>query len=206
MTSASVATMAERPAVTLAAFGLASGILSATLGFMFEPPWLEPIADLFWLEPGMMPIGLFYGVALGLGLMLCTGRQLAAPLVLVTTLYRLERRHPYRHCIVKLGDGTPDTPRNLVAGVAAGAIGAGLTHIGATPVRRRAAPACAASRSPRGRRAYAARSIAWKKRRSSARTLLFVWQPAVAFCIGLGMPRRERAALGPPATSAPRRP
>jgi len=71
--------MAERPAVTLAAFGLASGILSATLGFMFEPPWLEPVAALFWLEPGMMPIGLFYGVALGLGLMLCTGRQLAAP-------------------------------------------------------------------------------------------------------------------------------
>jgi hypothetical protein len=205
MTSASVATMAERPAVTLAAFGLASGILSATLGFMFEPPWLEPIAALFWLEPGMMPIGLFYGVALGLGLMLCTGRQLAAPFVLITTLIAWSAAIHTAIAIVKLGDGTPDAPRNLVAGVAAGAIGAGLTHIGATPV-------AAALRSLRGIALTTAVGAICgalycleEMKIIPARTLYVVWQPAVAFCIGLAM-TGAFAALTPSATSAPRQP
>ena len=34
----------------------------------------------------MMPIGFFYGVALAVGIALCTGRPWAAPLVLITTL------------------------------------------------------------------------------------------------------------------------
>src|SRR5262245_31922655 len=137
MPSVSVATMGERPALTLATLGLVSGILSATLGFMFEPEWLEPVANLFWLEPGMVPIGALYGVALGLGFAVCTGRQWAAPLVLITTMIAWSAAIHAAIAIVKLGDGTPDAPRNLLAGVAAGAIGAALTHIGAIPVAAR---------------------------------------------------------------------
>ena len=163
MTSVSVATMGERPALTLAALGLVSGILSATLGFMFEPEWLEPVANLFWLEPGMVPIGVFYGVALGLGIALCTGRQWAAPLVLITTMIAWSAAIHTAIAIVKLGDGTPDAPRNLVAGVAAGAIGACADAHRRDAGRSRAAPLAPGSGLPRPSARCAVRSIAWRR-------------------------------------------
>ena len=136
--------------------------------------------------------------------MLCTGRQLAAPLVLITTLIAWSAAIHTAIAIVKLGDGTPDAPRNLVAGVAAGAIGAGLTHIGATPV-------AAALRNLRGIALTTAVGAVCgalycleEMKIVPARTLYIVWQPAVAFCIGLAMAGAS-AALAPPATSAPRR-
>jgi hypothetical protein len=176
--------MGERPALTLAALGLISGILSATLGFMFEPEWLEPVANLFWLEPGMVPIGTFYGIALGLGIALCTGRRWAAPLVLVTTMIAWSAAIHTAIAIVKLGDGTPDAPRNLVAGVAAGVIGAALTHIGATPVsaglRRFAGLGLTTAAGALCGALYCLEEM----HLIPSRTLYVVWQPAVAWCIG----------------------
>ena len=64
----------------------------------------------------MVPIGVFYGVTLGLGIALCTGRQWSAPLVLITTMIAWSAAIHTAIAIVKLGDGTPDAPRNLVAG------------------------------------------------------------------------------------------
>jgi hypothetical protein len=204
MASLSVATMGQRPAQALAGLGVISGILSATLGFMFEPPWLEPIANLFWLEPGMVPIGAFYAVALSVGIALCTGRLWAAPLVLITTLIAWSAAIHTAIAIVKLGEGTPDAPRNLLAGVAAGTIGAALTHLGATP-------AAAALRRFFGLGLTTAVGglcgtlyCLEEMHIVPARTLYIVWQPAVAFCIGLAMtgsPGRPKRA----ATSAARR-
>ena len=199
MASVSVATMGERPALTLAALGLVSGILSATLGFMFEPEWLEPVANLFWLEPGMVPIGVFYGVALGLGIALCTGRQWAAPLTLVTTMIAWSAAIHTAIAIVKLGDGTPDAPRNLVAGVAAGAVGAALTHVGVTPIavglRRFAGIGLTTAAGTLCGALYCLEEM----HLIPSRTLYVVWQPTVAWCIGL-------ALSGSSPISAPHRP
>ena len=205
MASVSVATMGERPALTLAAFGLISGILSGTLGFMFEPEWLEPVANLFWLEPGMVPIGAFYGVALGLGIALCTGRQWAAPLVLITTMIAWSAAIHTAIAIVKLGDGTPDAPRNLVAGVAAGAIGAALTHLGATPVaaglRRFAGLGLTTAVGALCGALYCLEEM----HLIPSRTLYVVWQPAVAWCIGLAISGSSTAFVPAATTSEPHR-
>jgi hypothetical protein len=197
--------MGERPALTLAALGLISGILSATLGFMFEPEWLEPVANLFWLEPGMVPIGTFYGVALGLGLALCTGRQWAAPFTLLTTMIAWSAAIHTAIAIVKLGDGTPDAPRNLLAGVAAGAIGAALTHIGVTPIAAGARRLAGIGLTTGVGAICGALYCLEEMHLIPARTLYVVWQPAVAWCIGLAMSSAS-TALMPDATSEPRRP
>ena len=205
MASVSVATMGERPALTLAALGLISGILSATLGFMFEPEWLDPVAKLFWLEPGMVPIGVFYGVALGLGLALCTGRQWAAPLVLVTTMIAWSAAIHTAIAIVKLGDGTPDAPRNLLAGVAAGAVGAALTHLGMTPVaaglRRFAGLGLTTAAGTLCGALYCLEEM----HLIPSRTLYIVWQPAVAWCIGLALSGSSTALASAAPTSEPHR-
>ena len=205
MASVSIAAMGQRPDLTLAAFGVVSGILSATLGFMFEPEWLKPVANLFWLEPGMVPIGVFYGVALGLGIALCTGRQWAAPLTLVATMIAWSAAIHVAIAVVKLGDGTPDAPRNLLAGVAAGAVGAALTHIGVTPLaaglRRIASFGLTTLAGTLCGTLYGLEEM----HVIPARTLYIVWQPAVAWCVGLAI-AGSPAGLASGATSVPRRP
>jgi hypothetical protein len=204
MTSVSVAMMGERPALTLAGFGLISGILSATLGFMFEPEWLEPIANLFWLESGMVPIGAFYGICLGLGIALCTKRRWAAPLTLLAIMIAWSAAIHTAIAIVKLGDGAPDAPRNLLAGVAAGAIGAALTHLGVMPVAAGTRRLMGIGLTTAVGALCGALYCLEEMHVIPSRTLYVIWQPAVAFCIGLAMAGAP-AGLEATATSAPRR-
>jgi hypothetical protein len=205
MASVSVDVWRDRPAAILAVFGAISGVLSATLGFMFEPPWLEPVARLFYLEAGMMPIGLFFGVALGLGLAFCTGRLWAFPLVLITTLIAWSAAIHTAQSIAGIGEAGTNHARNLVSGLAAGAIGAALTYAGSIPVS-------AALRRPAG---IALATVVggvcgllfWlgELHVISDRLLYIVWQPAVAACIGLALAGMS-SMLAPTATSALRRP
>ena len=77
----------QRPADTLGAIGLISGILSAIWGQTYELKPLQPVAMLFFLDSGALLIGLFYGVAMGIGMAAWARKLWAAPVVLVTTMY-----------------------------------------------------------------------------------------------------------------------
>ena len=179
----------DRPADTMAALGLISGILSAAWGqtFSFEP--LQPLAVVFFLDGGALPIGFFYGVAMAIGIAVWTRKPWAAVVVPITTMYAWSAAI---HTAVRLQRNTGDDAHLVAASLAAGAVGAGLTYIGcalfAADLRRpwwRLALTCAVGAAVGmffylGERKYV-----------DERLLYFVWQPAVAFCIGLGLPRRS---------------
>src|SRR5262249_8552321 len=131
MAGVSVAAMQDRTALILGGLGLLSGIMSAAYGFTFEPEWLQPIARLFFLESGMVPIGAYYGIALGLGVALVTGRLWAAPLLLITTMIAWSAALHAAIPIIKFGANGTEPMRNVVAGLLSGAIGAAVTYVGA---------------------------------------------------------------------------
>jgi hypothetical protein len=202
MDSSSVATLRDKPAVTLAGFGLVSGLLSATIGEMFEPAWLAPVARLFYLDPGTMPIGAYYGIAFGLGLALCTGKLWAAPLQLVTILIAWSAA--IHTALAIFGDGGIDNMRKLLAAIAAGAVGAGLTHVGAAlvvPSLRR--PSAIALTTAVGALCGVLHFLG-ELQLVPSWLLYVVWQPAVAYGIGLAV--AGTSPLAGPATSVAHRP
>jgi nicotinamide riboside transporter PnuC len=182
----------QRPADTLGALGLISGILSAIWGQTYELKPLQPLAMLFFLDSGALLIGLFYGVAMGIGMAAWARKVWAAPVVLVTTLYAWSAAI---HTAIRLQSTGDDDPHLVAASVLAGAVGAGLTHLGcslfAADLRRppwRIALTCVVGAVAGilfylGHRKYV-----------DERLLFFVWQPVVAFCIGLGLPRQSQTA------------
>jgi hypothetical protein len=181
----------DRPADTLAALGLVSGTLSALLGqaFILEP--LRPLARLFLLEPAVLPIGFFYGAALALGIAMWLRRPWALLVVPVTTMYAWSAAI---HTAVRLQENAGGDPRLVAASLSGGAVGAGLTHLGCAllvpGLRRpwwRFALTCAVGAAV-GMLFYLG-----ERRYIDERVLYFVWQPAVAFCIGLGLPRGRQA-------------
>ena len=52
-------TLRNRPAGTMAALGLLSGVLSAGWGQTYDLEALQPLAIVFLLAPGALPIGFF---------------------------------------------------------------------------------------------------------------------------------------------------
>ena len=118
------ASLHERPAAILAALGLLSGILSATWGQTYDLEALRPVAKLFLLDPGALPIGVFFGVALGLGMAAWAGKAWAGLFVLVTTLYAWSAAV---HTAIRLESNTGDDPHLIAASLCAGAVGAGIT-------------------------------------------------------------------------------
>jgi hypothetical protein len=187
MASLSVASLRVRPELALTAFALISGIFSGVFGTMFEPAWLDPIARLFALSSGMMPIGLAFGVALGLGLSLCSGRQWALPWMILVVLIAWSAATNLAVWIVQVGEGGTDNLRNVLAGLGAGAVGALLTHAGATLVspRLRRLPAIALTT---GVGCIAGVIFALGERSIvPPGTLYVIWQPAVAYCMGMAM-------------------
>ena len=181
----------QRPADALALLGLVSGLLSGFFGANLELPALQPLATLFFLDAAMLPIGVFYGVAMALGIALLTRKPWAALLV-VTTIYAWSAA---LHTAIRLQRNTGDDAHLIAASLGAGAVGAGLTHLGcalfAADLRRppwRIALTC-------GVGAIAGLLFYLGERKYlDERLLFFVWQPAVAFAIGLGLPRQGKSA------------
>jgi hypothetical protein len=174
----------EPPAVTLAGLGLVSGILSATIGLDIELAWLRPVGMAFFLDAGPVPIGFFFGLAVALGLWMSTGRWWTLPVLPVTTMYAWSAAI---QVAIRLQRTADDDPHLIAASLAAGAVGAGITHLGcaifAPELRRplRIAATCAVG-------ALAGMLFFMGQRKMLDDRLLFlIWQPAVALCIGLGL-------------------
>lgn len=180
-----------RPAATFAALGLASGALSALWGLQFKLEMLQPLAYVFLLDPGALAIGFFFGMAIAIGFWLSTGRVWALPALLVTTMYAWSFAI---HTAIRLQRNKDDDLHLVAASLCAGAVGAGLTHLGcalfAAELRRpwRIALTCAVGAAA-GMLLYL-----YHRRYVDERLLYVVWQPLVAFCIGSGLGRRTETA------------
>ena len=99
------------------------------------------------------------------------------------------------HTAIRLQRNTGDDVNLVAASLGAGAVGAGLTHLGcslfAADLRRpwwRLALTCAVGA------AFGMFFYLGERKIVDERLLYFVWQPAVAFCIGLGLPRQSPSA------------
>ena len=181
----------SRPEITMAAFGLASGVLSAIVGMDLELAWLRPLAAVFFLDAGPVPVGFFFGAAIALSLWMATGNVWALPVLPVVVMYAWSAAI---QVAIRLQRNTDDDPHLIAASLAAGAVGAGLTHLGAAlfaPELRR--PARVALTCLVGALAGLL-LFAGQRKWVDARLLFAIWQPAVAFCVGLGLARRAARA------------
>jgi hypothetical protein len=184
-------TLSSRPAGTLAALGLLSGFLSAGWGQTYDLEMLQPLAMVFLLAPGALPMGFFFGTALGIGMALWARKPWIAIAVLITTMYAWSAAV---HTAVRLQRNRGDDAHLIVASLCAGALGAGLSHLGcslfAVELRR---PWRIALTGTAG--ALLGMLFYMGERKIVDERLLYlVWQPAIAFCIGLGLPRQSRHA------------
>jgi hypothetical protein len=180
----------QRPALAMAGLGLLSGLLSATIGYDLEFTWLKPVGAIFFLDAGPVPVGVFFGVAMALGVWMTTASAWALPVVPVVAMYAWSAAI---QVAIRLQRSADDDPHLIAASLAAGAVGAGITHAGcaifAPQLRRpaRIALTCAVG-------ALVGLLLYMGQRKWVDDRLLFLlWQPAVAFCIGLGIPSPRRA-------------
>ena len=181
----------DRPDITMAGLGLVSGVLSATVGYDLEIAWLKPVAPLFFLDVGPMPVGFFFGAAVAFGIWWWTRNPWSVPALLVTTMYAWSAAI---QIAIRLQRNVDDDPHLIAASLAAGAVGAGLTHAGCALFSRglrqpmRIAVTC-------GVGALFGLLFFFGQRKFIDERLLFVvWQPVVAFCIGMALAERNREA------------
>jgi hypothetical protein len=182
----SVGSWRQRAALAMAGLGLLSGLVSATVGLDLELAWLRPVGAIFFLDAGPVPIGFFFGAAVALGVWMATANAWALPVMPVVVMYAWSAAI---QVAIRLQRNADDDPHLIAASLAAGAVGAGITHLGgailAPNLRRpaRIAVTCAVG-------ALAGLLFYLGQRKWVDERLLYVvWQPAVAFCIGLGLGR-----------------
>src|SRR5262245_19707061 len=183
--------LCRRPGALLMGFGLISGGLSATWGQSFMLGQLQPLGTVFLLDPSPLPIGFFHGAAVGLGMALAMRKTWAAIVVPVTTMYAWSAAV---HTAIRLQRNTGEDAQLVAASLCAGAVGAGLTHLGcslfASDLRWpwRICLTCTVG-------AVAGMLFFLGERKVLDERLLYlIWQPAVAFCIGVWLPRRGDTA------------
>jgi hypothetical protein len=129
---------------------------------------------------------------MGVGIAAWTRKPWAALVVPITTMYAWSAAI---HTAVRLQRNAGDDAHLIAASLCAGAVGAGLTHLGcalfAVDLRRpwwRFALTCAVGA------AFGMFFYLGERKIVDERLLFLFWQPAVAFCIGLGLPRRSPSA------------
>jgi hypothetical protein len=187
----SIGSWRERPPTVMAGLGLVSGFASVAWGMSGSPnlEWLQPLATLFGLPPELMPIGFYFGAIIALGVWMWTRSLWAVPVLLITTMYAWSAAV---QVAIRLQRNAGDDPHLIAASLGAGAVGAGLTHLGCAvfgpELRRpmRIALTCLVG-------ALAGMLFYLGERKFIDERLLYlVWQPAVAFCIGLGLTGRSQ--------------
>ena len=181
----------ERPDVTMAGFGLLSGIVSAgwATSTLFNLDWLQPVAALFALPPELLPVGLYFGAAVAAGIWMRTGNWWCIPVLLIATIYAWSAAI---QVAIRTQRHTGDDPHLLAASLAAGAVGAGLTHLACALFARelrgplRILVTCLVG-------AVAGMLFYLGERKLLSEWWLYViWQPAVAFSIGMGLASRAK--------------
>ncbi|RTL73333.1 MAG: hypothetical protein EKK41_00070 [Hyphomicrobiales bacterium] len=176
----------DRAAMILGGLGLVAGIASALLGTERPLDALQPLANLFLMHASLLPIGLCFAVAIGMGCWLVSRgpwHSLGAALV---TLYAWSGAV---HIAIRTQRNIGDEGHLVAASLAAGAFGAAVTHFGASvalPEARhwRALLVTIATGALFGLVFYAG-----ERGLIDRRALFVVWQPAVAFVIGLAAAR-----------------
>ena len=175
----------------MAGLGLVSGIASATWGLERELPYLQelqPLALVFGLAPEHLAIGFFFGAIIAFSLYLWTGNLWSLPVLPVTTMYAWSAAIQLG---IRLQRNSGEDLYLIAASLAAGAVGAGITHLGCAlfspGLRRlsRIALTCVVG-------ALAGMLLYMSERKMiEMRWLFIIWQPAVAFAIGLGLSRAQ---------------
>lgn len=183
------------PPVTLAGLGLVSGLLSAAWGTQtyMGAYYLEPVAKVFALVPDLLPVGVLFGGAMALGVWWFSGRLLCLPVVVVVTIYAWSAAV---QVAIRTQRHVDDDPHLLAASLGAGAVGAGITHLGcaifASGLRR---PARVLVTIAIG--ALAGLLLYASQRKYVGESWLYmIWQPAVAAAIGAGMSPNRQAQPG----------
>jgi hypothetical protein len=179
-------TLRQRPAALLMGLGLISGSLSAAWGETFTLGGLQPLGMVFLLDPAALPIGFFYGAALGLGMALALRQMWAAILVPVTTLYAWSAAV---HTAIRLQRNSGDDAHLVAASLCAGAVGAGLTHLGCSLFASNLRWPWRICVTATVGAAAGMLFFLGERKMLDERLLYVIWQPAVAFCIGLWLPR-----------------
>jgi hypothetical protein len=187
----SVAGRRRRLAPTMAAFGLVSGMASGWLlglGDAAEIAWLRPVAVVFGLPPSLLLMGVFFGAAVAAGVWLQTAKPWSVPVVLIATIYAWSAAI---QVAIRLQRTTGDDLHLIAACLGAGAVGAGITHLGCALFSRELRrPAWIALTLIVG--ALAGTLYYASQHKYVGDWLLYiVWQPAVAFTIGLGLGRGQ---------------
>jgi hypothetical protein len=182
-----IARAASRPPLLMAALGSLSGVLSAWIGFAFEPPWLAGVGGVFFLDAGMVPIGVLFAAAVGVGLAIATLRMVVLPVAAVATMYAWSAAI---HAATSIITDASDDVRLIVGCLAAGALGAAITHAGGALVlatlRRFSSLAVTTAVGAVLGLLYYAGERNW----FDGRLLFVVWQPATAYAIGAGLAKR----------------
>jgi hypothetical protein len=181
---------AARPPWALGALGLASGALSAGIGFEFAPRWLQWPGAPFLLTAEMVPIGAFFAAAIALGLWLVSHRAIVLPVAALATLYAWSGA---LHAAIGIVTGPGDA--RLIAGcLAAGAVGAAATQLGASIVLPELRRPWLLARTTAAGAALGLIYYAAEHTILDGRVLFLVWQPAIAYAIGTGLAPRARVA------------
>lgn len=189
---ASAAPWQHPPARTLGLMGLASGLVSALwYSADRQVQVLQPIASVFLLEAGTLPVGVFFALAIASAMRLWV-RPLwvAAAVAFVVTLYAWSFAI---HTAIRLQRNRDDDPHLIAASLCAGVVGAGLTQLGCSVfVRELRRPARLGLTCLVGA-AVGMLLYLGQRKYVDDRLLFVIWQPAVAFAIGLGIGRSAQS-------------
>jgi hypothetical protein len=180
----------DKPNLVMAALGLISGLLSAVVGFDLQLE-LKPFSNLFFLDSQMLPTGFFFGLVVAAGLWLWTRNIWTLPVLLVTTMYAWSAAV---QVAIRIQNNAGSNFRLILASLAAGAVGAGITHLGcALFARELRRPWHIALTTIAG--ALAGLLFFLGERNILDERLLFIiWQPVVAYCIGSALMARSDIA------------
>ncbi|MDX2202003.1 MAG: hypothetical protein NW223_04590 [Hyphomicrobiaceae bacterium] len=168
-------------AMILGGLGLLSGLASALAGDQLGYRALQPLASLFLLHVSLLPIGVFYAAAITAGVWLMARR----PVALVAFPVTLYAWSGAVHTAIRSQRHVDDDAHLIAASLAAGAVGAGLTQLGAALGLPRLRRWRALAATTIVGAAFGLLFYAGERGLIDKRVLFAVWQPAVALAIGL---------------------
>jgi hypothetical protein len=174
----------------MAALGLGSGILSAAVGFEARIDVLDVPGRFFFLSAEMMPIGLFFAAVIAFGIAAWEQPAWAPPVTFVITMYAWSAAIQTAIWMHRIGGGDATHTGPLLAGFFAGLVGAALTHLAAALFARDLRDSSHVLRTCLVGAVVGLLFYLGSRSIIDARILFVAWQPAVAYCIGLGLARK----------------